>query len=147
ENNIAVDFIHRNQVETEDLSRYKLIIAPCPIILSPGAAAGLKKYVEQGGSLMSEARLAWNSEHAYTADAIPGMGLGEVFGIRETKVLTRNEVKLVIDDNTHAALAKLKRGDDLKGAQFAESVELIPNQHAQILGHLPDGSPGMTAST
>jgi beta-galactosidase len=147
ENNIPVDFIHRREIETADLNRYKLIIIPCPIILTPEAAAGLKKYVEHGGSLMSEARLAWNSEHAYTADVIPGMGLSEVFGIRETKVLTRDDVKVVIDDNSNPALAKLKRGDDLRGAQFAESLELLPNSRAKILAHLEDGTPGMTAST
>lgn len=147
ENNIPVDFVHRRDVETADLSHYKLLIIPCPIILTPEAAAGLKKYVEQGGSLVSEARLAWNSEHAYTADVIPGMGLSDVFGIRETKVLTRDDVKMVVDDNTHPALAKLKKGDDLRGAQFAESVELLPNRGARVLAHLEDGTPGITAST
>ena len=147
ENNIPIDFIHRRDVETADLSRYKLIIIPCPIILTPEAAAGLKKYVEQGGSLVSEARLAWNSEHAYTADVIPGMGLSEVFGIQETKTLTRNDVRMIIDDNSHPALAKLKKGDDLKGAQFAESVEVLPNHNAKVLAHLEDQTPVVTSST
>lgn len=147
ENNIPVDFIHRRDLESADLSHYKLILIPCPIILTPQAAAGLKTYVERGGSLMSEARLAWNSEHAYTADVIPGMGLSEVFGIRETKVLTRDNVKVVIDDNTNPAVAKLKKGDDLRAAQFAESLELLPNSRAKVLAHLEDGTPGMTVSS
>ena len=146
ENNIPVDFIHRRDLETADLLHYKLIIVPCPIILTPAAAAGLKKYVEQGGSLMTEARLAWNSEHAYTADVIPGMGLSEVFGIRETKVLTRDNVKIVIDDTTSPALRKLRKGDALRGAQFAESLELLPGSRARVLGHLEDGTPAMTVS-
>jgi beta-galactosidase len=147
ENNIPIDFVHRRELETGDLSRYKLIIFPCPIILTPEAAVGLKKYVAQGGSLVSEARLAWNSEHAYTADVIPGMGLSDVFGIQETKVVTRNEVKMIINDNSHPALAKLKKGDELKGAQFAESVEPLPNRGAKVLAHLEDGTPCVTAST
>jgi beta-galactosidase len=147
ENNVPVDFIHRLEVESDDLSRYKLVIIPCPVILTPEAAAGLKRYVEQGGSLVSEARPAWNSEHAYTADVIPGMGLSEVFGVRETKVLTRNEVKVEIVDNSNPALAKLNRGDSLKGAQFAESLELLPNRDAKVLGRLADGTPGMTVSS
>jgi len=147
ENNVPVDFIHRLQVESEDLSRYRLVIIPCPVVLTPEAAAGLKRYVEGGGSLVSEARLAWNSEHAYTADVIPGMGLSEVFGVRETKVLTRNDVGIEIVDNSNPALAGLKRGDSLKGAQFAESLELLPNGDAKVLGRLVDGTPGMTVST
>ena len=147
ENNIPIDFIHRREVETADLSRYKLIMVPWPLILSPEAAAGLKKYVAQGGSLVSEARLAWNSEHAYTADVIPGMGLSEVFGIQETKVVTRTDVRMIIDDTTFPALAKYKKGDDLRGAQFAESVEILPAKTARVLAHLDDGTPGVTTST
>jgi len=147
ENNVPIDFIHRQEVESEDLSRYKLVIIPCPVILTPEAAAGLKRYVEQGGSLVSEARLAWNSEHAYTADVIPGMGLSEVFGVLETKVVTRNDVRIEIVDNSNPALARLNRGDYLKGAQFAESLELLPNRDAKVLGRLADGTSGLTVST
>ncbi|MGH9771583.1 MAG: beta-galactosidase trimerization domain-containing protein, partial [Candidatus Acidiferrales bacterium] len=147
ENNVPVDFIHILQVESSDLSRYKLVIIPCPVILTPEAAAGLKRYVERGGSMVSEARLAWNSEHAYTSYVIPGMGLSEVFGVRETKVLTRDDVRIAIVDNSNPALAGLSRGDSLKGAQFAESLELLPNRDAKVLGRLADGTPGMTAST
>jgi beta-galactosidase len=147
ENNIPVDFVHRRDLETANLSHYKLLIFPCPIIVTPEAAAGLKKYVEQGGFLVSEARMAWNSEHAYSADVIPGMGLSDVFGIRETKVLTRDNVRMVIDDSTHPALTRLKKGDDLKGAQFAESVEVLPGKGAKVLAHLDDGTPAVTSST
>jgi beta-galactosidase len=147
ENNVPIDFIHRRDVESADLSHYKLIVVPWPVIISPEAAAGLKKYVAQGGSLVSEARMAWNSEHAYTADVIPGMGLSEVFGIQETKVVTRTDVRMTIDDITNSALAKYKKGDDLRGAQFAESVEVLPAKTARVLAHLDDGTPCITSST
>lgn len=147
ENNVLVDFVHILKVESSDLSRYKLIIFPCPVILTPEAADSLKRYVERGGSLVSEARLAWNSGHAYTSEVIPGMGLSEVFGIRETKVLTRDNVRIAIVDNSNPALARLNHSDSLKGAQFAESLELLPNRDAKVLGRLADGTPGMTVST
>lgn len=147
ENNVPIDFIHVRQLEAGDLSHYRLILMPWPVILPSAAAAGLKKYVEQGGSLVSEARLAWNSDHAYTASVIPGMGLSEVFGIQETKVLTRPDVRMTIDNNTHPALAKYKKGDAIRGSQFAESLELLPGQTARVLAHLDDGAPGMTALT
>ncbi len=147
ENNVPVDFIHGRDLESADLSQYKLIIFPCPIIVSPGAAAGLKRYVERGGSLMAEARLAWNSEHAYSADVIPGMGLSEVFGIRETKVVTREAVRMTLAENSHPALSRLKKGEAVRGAQFAESVELLPQSTAKVLAHLDDGTPAITSST
>jgi len=147
ENNVPIDFIHVRDLESADLSHYKLIMVPWPVILRPEAAAGLKKYVTQGGSLVSEARMAWNSEHAYTADVIPGMGLSEVFGVRETKMITRPDVRMTIDDNTYPALAKFSKGAAIGGSQFAESLELLPSKTARVLAHLEDGTPGMTAST
>jgi beta-galactosidase len=147
EHNVPVDFIHRRDLESADLSHYKLILFPCPIIISREAAAGLKRYVDQGGSLMAEARLAWNSDHAYSADVIPGMGLSEVFGIRETKIATREAVNVVVEDTSSPALARLKKGDALRGAQFAESVEVIPGSSAKVLARLEDGTPAMTTST
>jgi beta-galactosidase len=147
EHNVPVDFIHVRDLATGNLSQYRLIVFPCPIILSPEAAAGLKRFVEQGGSLMAEARLAWNSEHAYSADVIPGMGLSEVFGIRETKIVTRESVKVTIDEAAHPALAKLKKGDVLTGAQFAESVEPLPTGKAKVLARLEDGTAAITSSS
>jgi beta-galactosidase len=147
ENNVPVDFIHRRDLETADLSQYKLIIFPCPILMTPEAAAGLKRYVERGGSLVAEARLAWNSEHAYSADVIPGMGLSEVFGIHEAKIVTREAVRMVVGDTNHPALSRLKKGEALRGAQFAESLAVLPNSTARVLATLEDGSPAITSST
>jgi beta-galactosidase len=136
ENNVPIDFIHVRDLEAANLAHYKLILLPWPVILSPEAAAGIKTYVAQGGSLVSEARLAWNSEHAYTADVIPGMGLSEVFGIAETKVVTRTDVRMILD-----------AGRELRGSQFAESVELLPAGAARVLAYLEDGTPCVTTST
>ena len=147
EHNVPVDFIHRRDLESGNLSQYKLIIFPCPIIMTREAAAGLKRYVEQGGSLLAEARLAWNSERAYSADVVPGMGLIEVFGIRETKIVTREGVRVTVSDTSHPAMSRLKKGAFLNGAQFAESVEPLPNSQARVLATLEDGTPAITSST
>ena len=128
ENNVPIDFIHVRDLEGADLSQYKLIVIPWPVILRPEAAEGLKKYVAQGGSLVSEARLAWNSEHAYTADVIPGMGLSEVFGIPETKMITRPDVRMTVDDNTYPALAKLSKGGVIGGSQFGNRWNYYPRR-------------------
>jgi len=146
EHNIPIEFIHRKDLEAGNVSRYKLIIVPYPIMFTLGAAEGLQNYIEQGGCVVAEARLAWNDERGYAKDVIPGMGLSEVFGVRETKVKVEDAVMVKVLDNSHPALAKSKKGDILKGAHFAESVEPLKGRETQILASLDDGTPCMVAS-
>ena len=65
ENNIPVDFIHRRDLENEDISQYKLLIIPYPLMFTETAANKIKSYVENGGSAVAEARLAWNDERGF----------------------------------------------------------------------------------
>jgi hypothetical protein len=44
-------------------------------------------------------------------------------------------------------MSRLKKGELLSGAQFAESVEPLPNSNARILAHLEDGTAAITSST
>jgi len=146
EQNIPIEFIHRRNLEAGDVSEYKLIIVPYPIMFTHKAAEGLQKYIEHGGCVVAEARLAWNDEQGYAKEVIPGMGLSEVFGVRETKVKVEDTVMMKVLDNSHPALAKLKINDILKGAYFAESVEPLKNRKTKILATLYDGTPCMVAS-
>lgn len=145
-NNIPVEYIHIKDLETTDVSQYKLIIFPYPIMVTQEAAEGLRNYVEQGGCVVAEARLAWNNEIGHTSETIPGLGLSEVFGIRETKVTTQDEVLIKVIDNSHPALSQLQKYDILRGSQFAESIEPLEGRETQILATLKDGTPCMIAS-
>jgi beta-galactosidase len=146
EHNIPVDFIHRKILETGDVSQYKLIIVPYPLMFSQRAADGLKNFVKQGGYAVAEARLAWNDERGFAAQTIPGMGLDEVFGAQETSVKMSDKVAMKIMTNTHPATKGFAENDSLKGAYFAESLEPMKNSSAQVLASLDDGTPGMIAS-
>ncbi|UCE07898.1 MAG: beta-galactosidase, partial [bacterium] len=146
ENNVPVDFIHRKELETGDVSRYKLIIVPYPIMFTQKGAEGLKNYVENGGYVVAEARLAWNDERGYAAQAIPGLGLSSVFGVRETNIKMSDEVMMEIIDNSHTALSRLKKGDIVKGTYFAESIEPLKDSNTKILAHLDDNTPCIVAS-
>lgn len=146
EHNIPVDFIHRKNLEAGDVSQYKLIIVPYPLMFSQKAADGLKNFVKQGGFVVAEARLAWNDERGFAADVIPGMGLDEVFGAQETSVKMSEKVALKIIKNSHPAMKGFAENDSLKGAYFAESLEPIKNQPSQILASLEDGTPVIIAS-
>ncbi len=146
ENNIPVEYIHIKDLESGDLSQYKLVIVPYPIMFTAKAANGLKNYVEKGGCVVSESRLAWNNEIGHTSETIPGLGLSEVFGIKETKVITEDEVVIKIIDNTHLSLSGFNRNEYLRGFHFAESIEPLDGRETQILAAFKDGTPGMIAS-
>jgi len=110
------------------------------------AAQGLKSFVKKGGYVLSEARLAWNDERGFAMDKIPGMGLHVVFAAVEQKVKMEKEVVFKTTENKHVLLSGLKAGEDLKGAYFAESLDILENPDAEILARLNDNSAGIVAS-
>ena len=144
--NIAVDFIHRRDVESGDLSQYKLVIIPYALMITQKMADGIKNYVEKGGNAFSEARLAWNDNRGYTDGVIPGLGLSKVFGVRETRVQSLKNVHIKVEDNFHPAFSGFQKGDTLTGSQFAESLEVLDPAKSKVLARLTDGSPVMVTS-
>jgi len=146
EKNIPVDFIHRRQLESGDLSGYKLIVLPYPVMFPQAAAEGLKRFIEAGGCAVAEARLGCNDDRGFAAKVIPGMGLSEVFGVREERVKMQGTVGIRLGETSHPALAKLNPGQCLTGAYFAESFKPLDESAIEILGRLEDGSPAMVAS-
>jgi beta-galactosidase len=142
ENNIPVDFIHRNELESRDLSQYRLIIVPYPIMFTQSAADGLRRFVERGGYAVAEARLAWNDDRGFAAPVIPGAGLHEVFGVREKALWMRPGAELAITSAQHPLTSGL--GGNLRGELYANTVTtLSPN--AQVLATI-DGEPAVVAS-
>jgi beta-galactosidase len=147
EQNIPVDFIHRKDLESADLSQYKLLILPYALMLTQKAADGIRSYVEKGGYAVSEARLGWNDERGFTSSVIPGLGLSDVFGVRESKIFTLEKVAMEVSDNSHPAVSRLKKTNVIEGSLFAESVEpLEGNKNAIVLGKFKDGSASIVAS-
>ncbi len=148
ENNIPVDFIHRRDLESGDLSQYKLIILPWSLMLAQHAADGLRKFVADGGHAVGEARIGWNDDRGYASMEIPGMGLHEVFGVREHEVWMReHDIPLVLTQNEHpfwsrfvdpAGLQDARRptpADTLVGTLYGKTVELISDQ-AEVIAQL-----------
>jgi beta-galactosidase len=141
-NNIPVDFIHRNELESGDVSQYDLIVVPYPIMFTEAAAAGLRRFVEEGGHAVAEARLAWNDDRGYAAEIIPGMGLHEVFGVREKDVWMRPQVALELTGE-HPLTTGLASGA-LRGTLHASTVTPL-SADARVLATL-DGNPAVVAS-
>jgi len=75
--NIAVDFAR----PTEDLSRYKLVLAPSLHLLSGGEADRLKLYVQNGGTLVATFNTGLVDEHNLAPDAGYPHDLTDLFGL------------------------------------------------------------------
>lgn len=145
--NIPVDFIHREHVEKNELSQYKLLIVPYPVMFTREAAEGLREFVENGGYVLAEARLAWNDESGYASEIIPGLGLHEVFGVRENEVRMGENISLTLTDNVHPVLEGLNVGDKLKGSLFEQSLTPLAGHKIDILATTSDGSPALVNTT
>jgi len=72
-----IDFVSA----TADLSGYKLVFAPQIALMDEGLAGRLRRFVEQGGTLVMSAHSAIKDrDNAFTTAAIP-IGLTNVFGV------------------------------------------------------------------
>lgn len=75
--NIQVDFAR----PTEDLSKYKLVIAPSMCLLAGGEADALKLYVHNGGTLVATCNSGLVDEHHMAAETGYPHDLTDVFGL------------------------------------------------------------------
>jgi beta-galactosidase len=146
DHNVPIDFIHRKHLEKQEFSQYKLVIVPWPLMITREAAEGLRVFVENGGYVLAEARIGWNDERGYASEIIPGLGLHEVFGVREHVLRSQEDVSLEIVNNAHPATAQMQTGEKLKGSVYAKSVLPLENHKVEVLGRLEDGTATIVSS-
>lgn len=145
--NIPVDFIHREHVENNQLSQYKLLIVPYPVMFTQQAAEGLRKFVKEGGYVLAEARLAWNDERGYASEIIPGLELHKVFGVHENEVRMGENILLQITDAKHPVLYGLEKGSFLKGSLFEQSLSSLKDYDVQVLATTSSGLPTLVSTS
>jgi beta-galactosidase len=141
QNNIPVDFVHRNELERGDVSQYSLLIVPYPLMFTQAAADGLRRFVERGGHAVAEARLAWNDDRGFAAPIIPGAGLHEVFGVREKEAFMRQQIEMRPVAGGHVLDGAASM---LRGRLHVNTVTPLSDQ-AQVLATV-DGEPVIVAS-
>lgn len=146
ESNVPVEFIHRRDLESGDLGRFRLIILPYPLMLSRSAAQGLETYVRGGGHLVAEARPGWNDERGFAARTIPGMGLDQVFGATEDAVRMGEVVTMRTTASNHPLLRGLSPGTELTGAWFEETLFPDHDAGAVVLAVNHENAPCATAA-
>ena len=117
DSNIQADF-----VALDNIDEYKIIYLPYPVMLSNETAAKLRKFVEQGGTLVSEGLPAYFGDHGHVGTVQPNYGLDEVFGARESNV----EFMPDISDKLTFQL----KGVDLFGRYFRQEYKLTSGADA-----------------
>jgi len=143
ERNIPVDFVHMDDVAEGRLERYRLLLMPFSLMMRRGVCKRITEYVEKGGTVVADARCAWNEETGWSAEEIPGFGLSKVFGCREEWIRScdKPEIRITKGD---PAIPLLSVGDSLLGAFYEEALDPLPN--ARIIAEYEDGSPAIVVS-
>ncbi|MGC2163914.1 MAG: beta-galactosidase trimerization domain-containing protein, partial [Silvibacterium sp.] len=121
------------------LGQYKILFVPFPVMLSSDVADGIKRYAQGGGTVVAEARLAWNNERGFASTVIPGIDLDKVFGAREKLIQPADKPQIAIEAS--ANLPGLTGVGPVSGAAFEEDLEAYPG--SQVLGRFEDGEPAV----
>src|SRR4030042_5294811 len=106
-------------------NRYKLLIVPYPVMMSQADVKKLIAYVEAGVTLLTEARCGWVDERGFSSKIIPGGGLHEVLGCRESYLMPLPKPSALKIKGAHEELPLLKDGDKLDTLFFEEGFELL----------------------
>ena len=143
--NIPIDYVHIDHLSAAILRPYKLVYFPYPLMLPEAVVPALTDYVSGGGALAAEARLGWNNERGYASDRIPGLGLWQVMGARESAIETAPKARTAMRW-TSADVLGLDKGDLLPGRWYKETLELT-SERARVVAEFDDGSAAAVMST
>lgn len=125
DSNIQADF-----VSLDDIGKYKLVYLPYPVMLKKETVDKLRRYVDNGGTLISEGLPAYFGDHGHAGTAQPNYGLDELFGARESYVEFTPDL---LDDLTLDV-----DGHHLYGRYFCQEYRLAGGE---ARGHYANGHP------
>lgn len=130
---IPAEFIDDSHVVADDLGRYRAILVPFHVNLSPAVAEGLARYVEQGGTVLADFPLGMKDDGGNLLFQSPGPRLREVFGA------WANDAFPVDADEDEVALG------DAMLAPLDFRQELYPLDGTEVLGRWRDGGAALVA--
>jgi beta-galactosidase len=143
--NVPLDYVHIDEMTAVSLSRYRLVYFPYPLMMPGKAAAELREYVRQGGTLVAEARLGWNDERGRAAETLPGMGLHELMGCREEHIQTGQGGRTELHWDTDA-IPGMKPGDTVPARWYEETLAPA-GSGSKIAARFADGRTAAVIST
>jgi beta-galactosidase len=141
EQQIPIDFISPVDLIENRAAQYKIIFLPFPVMMSKDTAEAVTRYIQNGGTVVAEARLAWNDERGFASDRVPGFNFSEVFGVREKEI--RNNEKPILKTLAAPELAGLTAGTDVQTEAFEEDLE--PASGTTVLARWPNNEAAVTS--
>ena len=157
DSNINADIISAGQITDEAVRNYKVIYYPFPYYMEEKVAEVLREWVENGGTLISEAFFAAVKEDGLHSKVVPGYGFDEIFGAAEGTTVTSSTFmnaygsKWSKDDyadsklpvTTEKELKYISKDEKIPVFFFCE--ELIPRL-AEVLARFENGKAAITHS-
>ncbi|HSC27080.1 MAG TPA: beta-galactosidase [Vicinamibacterales bacterium] len=140
ERNIQADFIHTDEILAGRAAAYSALFLGHSLMLPHGVADALKDYVRAGGTIVSEARPAWNDDRGEASVRTSGVGLDEVFGAREKLLRSPGRIEMIAEADLDGPLAPLA-GRSIPGRWFASHLE-ITGPAARVLARFPASGVG-----
>lgn len=143
------DIVSPDRLTEEGFDGYKLIYLPFPYYLDGRFAEALKKWVNNGGCLISEAFFGgYSADDGLHSTKTPGFGFTEVFGVTEGRVMTASQFRNAYSEkwsaDSDSASVPFTCGDkELSGYYFSEG--LIPDT-AEPVAYFADGVPAVTVN-
>ncbi|HEV2232736.1 MAG TPA: hypothetical protein VGV68_04950 [Terriglobia bacterium] len=86
-------------------------------------ADGVKEYIRGGGTVVAEARLAWNDERGFASEVVPGLGLAEVFGAREKLIRPVDKAEILVRPSVPSGGLEGLGAGPIFGDGFEEALE------------------------
>jgi beta-galactosidase len=153
EENIPADYLHLEEMEAGWLPEYKVLYMPFSLTFTAKAGAAVADFVRSGGTVVAEARTAWNDETGVCGDVIPGFGLSEVFGCREVGVYGQPQISEAREENiipitltaAPSWLSRAQACDELAGYGVRQTLEPTSGS-AVVLAEFADGRPAIIAN-
>jgi beta-galactosidase len=124
DSNIQADF-----VALEDIDEYKLVYLAYPVMLKQETADRLKKYVQNGGTLICEGLPGYFGDHVHVGTVQPNLGLDELFGAREKYV--------EFDPDLSEQMTFEVKGSKIYGRYFRQDYDL---QGGKAAGQYSNGN-------
>jgi beta-galactosidase len=143
ERSIPTDFVNLDDIIEGKLKKYKLLFMPFSLMISRDVCKKVIEFVENGGTVVADARCAWNEDTGWSAEEIPGFGLSKVFGCREAWSRSRKKPEIRITEK-NPAIPLLSAGDTLAGTFWEEALEVLPG--GKVIAKFPDGSPAIVVN-
>ena len=117
---ISCDFVTESQLP-DKLREYRVLFLPYVRVIAPKAAAAIANFIRNGGAVWADGRCGFLDRHHFLRGVVPGNGLDQVFGCRES------------DEVAPFAKDRLYRKDGFAVEPYREIQRLEVYEGAEVL--------------